>query len=58
MRRIQVGDVLGMRELVTIRSERVQIPHPTDLIHLQFRRFAGCPICNLHLRSIARRHHV
>jgi hypothetical protein len=26
MRRIQVGDVLGMRELVTIRSERVQIP--------------------------------
>lgn len=56
MRRIQVGDVLGMRELVTIRSERVQLPHPTDLVHLQFRRFAGCPICNLHLRSIAQRH--
>ena len=26
------------------------------LIHLQFRRFAGCPICSLHLRSFARRH--
>jgi peroxiredoxin len=25
------------------------------LTHLQFRRFAGCPICNLHLRSVARR---
>jgi hypothetical protein len=36
MRRIQVGDVSGMRELVTIRSDRVQIPHPTDRVHLQF----------------------
>jgi peroxiredoxin len=23
---------------------------------LQFRRFAGCPVCDLHLHSIARRH--
>ncbi len=23
--------------------------------HLQFRRFAGCPICNLHLRSVVQR---
>lgn len=23
--------------------------------HLQFRRFAGCPICNLHLRSLIQR---
>jgi peroxiredoxin len=25
-------------------------------VHLQFRRYAGCPACNVHLRSIARRH--
>jgi hypothetical protein len=25
-------------------------------VHLQFRRFAGCPICNLHLRSVIARH--
>ncbi|MEU3273517.1 peroxiredoxin-like family protein [Saccharomonospora sp. NPDC006951] len=25
-------------------------------MHLQFRRFAGCPICNIHLRSIHRRY--
>lgn len=25
------------------------------VLHLQFRRFAGCPICSLHLRSFARR---
>ena len=57
MKRIQVGDMLGKRELVAIGSERVPIPHPTDLVHLQFRRFAGCPVCNLHLRSITQRHH-
>ncbi|MFD7260587.1 peroxiredoxin-like family protein [Streptomyces sp. NPDC059874] len=26
------------------------------LVHLQFRRFAGCPVCHLHLRSVVRRH--
>ncbi len=29
---------------------------PDGLTHLQFRRFAGCPICNLHLRGFAVRH--
>jgi len=27
------------------------------MLHLQFRRFAGCPICNLHLQSFILRHH-
>ncbi|MBN7330401.1 AhpC/TSA family protein [Mycobacteroides abscessus subsp. abscessus] len=27
----------------------------SGLTHLQFRRFAGCPVCNLHLRSISGR---
>jgi hypothetical protein len=58
MRRIQVGDVLGMRELVTLRSERVQIPHPTDLVHLQFAiRSRDAPSVTCTARSIARRHH-
>lgn len=26
------------------------------LVHLQFRRFAGCPFCNLHLSSVVQRH--
>nr|WP_157032363.1 peroxiredoxin-like family protein [Kitasatospora cheerisanensis] len=29
---------------------------PGGLTHLQFRRFAGCPVCNLHLRGFAVRH--
>ncbi|MGP4014397.1 peroxiredoxin-like family protein [Saccharopolyspora sp. 5N708] len=44
------------RELVTVTGEHVRVPDPERLVHLQFRRFAGCPICNLHLRSIVQRH--
>jgi peroxiredoxin len=44
------------RELLSVTGERVQVPDPERLVHLQFRRFAGCPICSLHLRSMATRH--
>lgn len=54
--RVEVGAVLAPRELVTMHGERVRIPDLHQLIHLQFRRFAGCPVCNLHLHSIVRRH--
>lgn len=43
------------RTLQTL-SGRTPVPHPSRLVHLQLRRFAGCPICSLHLRSFARRH--
>lgn len=48
--------VLAPRELTTVSGEPVPIPDPDQLVHLQFRRFAGCPICNVHLQSFARRH--
>lgn len=32
------------------------MPDPERLVHLQFRRYSGCPICHLHLRSFANRH--
>ncbi|MEV0709778.1 peroxiredoxin-like family protein [Nocardia aurea] len=44
------------RTLTAISGAPVPVPDPDCLIHLQFRRFAGCPVCNLHLRSIAARH--
>ena len=43
------------RTLDTVAGARVPVPHPDHLVHLQFRRFAGCPVCNLHLRSIVNR---
>jgi hypothetical protein len=41
------------REFVGVTGEKIQVPDPQRLVHLQFRRFAGCPICNLHLASSA-----
>lgn len=55
--RLRVGAVLSPRTLVSITGERIGVPDARGLVHLQFRRFAGCPVCNLHLRSFARRHH-
>lgn len=55
-RRLKVGTVVEPRELLDIHGGPIQIPDPDRMVHLQFRRFAGCPICKLHLRSIAARH--
>ncbi len=49
-------DVVTPRHLTSVTGTRIDLPDPDRLIHLQFRRFAGCPVCNLHLRSIVRRH--
>ena len=53
---VEPGSVVKERGLTAVSGERVAVPDPDRLVHLQFRRFAGCPVCNLHLRSIVRRH--
>jgi hypothetical protein len=55
-RQIGTGDVLAARELRTVAGAPVRLPDPDRLTHLQFRRHAACPVCNLHLRSIVHRH--
>lgn len=50
--RWKAGDVVSARELVSYDDTRVAIPPVTGWIHLQFRRFAGCPICSLHLARL------
>lgn len=54
--RLGVGDAVVPREWTTIRGGSVRLPGPKSLTHLQFRRFSGCPICNVHLRSVAQRY--
>jgi peroxiredoxin len=49
------GDLVVDHELVTIQGEPVHVPDPERAVHVQFRRYGGCPICNLHLRSVAKR---
>ena len=53
---IKTGEILERRKLESIRGESIGIPDTSKYIHLQFRRFAGCPMCNLHLRSFMQRH--
>jgi peroxiredoxin len=56
MGKLRRGSILPHRELQTITGAHVSVADDSRLVHLQFRRFAGCPVCNLHLRSIVRRH--
>jgi peroxiredoxin len=54
--KLSAGDQAPTLALTTLRGDRVQIPDPgVRLVHLQFRRFAGCPVCNLHLHRFGER---
>lgn len=53
--KLKPGQVIAARQLSAL-DEAVALPDPNRLVHLQFRRFAGCPVCDLHLHSIAQRH--
>jgi peroxiredoxin len=50
------GSVIRDRELTPVSGPPIRLVEPGRLVHLQLRRFAGCPVCNLHLRSIVRCH--
>lgn len=51
--RKQVGEVIAPVTLQTLNHGPLELPG-AGLVHLQFRRFAGCPVCNLHLQSFVR----
>jgi peroxiredoxin len=53
---LNTGDKISARTLTTIEGGGVALPAADGLVHLQFRRFAGCPICSLHMHEVARRH--
>jgi peroxiredoxin len=49
------GDKVRTQTLTTIGGIDIALPAADRLVHLQFRRFAGCPICNLHMHQVASR---
>nr|WP_232022074.1 peroxiredoxin-like family protein [Mycobacterium basiliense] len=53
---MSTGETIGVGELDTVTGQSVSVPAPAGRTHLQFRRFAGCPICSLHLHRFADRH--
>lgn len=55
MTRKTIGQTIAPLNLANIEDTPVDIPASGLLTHLQFRRFAGCPICNLHLQSFFKR---
>lgn len=57
IRTIDKGSVLGKRRLEAATAEEARIPDAKHLVHVQFRRFAGCPFCGAHLQSFMRRHY-
>lgn len=50
------GDIIDPQVITSIQGEKIPIPLPSKFVHLQFRRFSGCPMCNLHIQSFIRRH--
>jgi hypothetical protein len=57
-RQLSVGDAFPVQilgRLETLSGEVARVPDPGFLVHVQMRRFAGCPVCNLHLRSVITR---
>lgn len=55
--KLKIGDVVPGMAVTTIQGAAVSIPDPAArYVHLQFRRFAGCPVCNFHLLQLSRRH--
>jgi peroxiredoxin len=53
--KITPGDAFPSLELFGLDGTAVTVPDAAETVHLQLRRFAGCPVCNLHLRSFVRR---
>lgn len=53
--KIAVGAIIAEHRLQALSGAAVSIPNPQQLVHLQFRRFAGCPVCDLHLRAFMAR---
>jgi hypothetical protein len=53
---ITAGSLIRARDLTDLDGHPVHLPDSHAIVHLQFRRFAGCPWCNLHLHSVAARY--
>jgi peroxiredoxin len=49
------GDVLPRTVMESVTGEAINLPAAERLVHLQFRRFVDCPICNTHIAEFRKR---
>lgn len=55
MSQLSPGDIIRPLTLQSIHGEQIDVPSDKP-VHLQFRRYAGCPYCHMHLASLKQRH--
>jgi peroxiredoxin len=53
--RLTRGQPVPVCHIRALSDELIDLADGRLLTHVQFRRFAGCPVCNVHLRSFIRR---
>ena len=53
--KFKAGDIIPFTTLESVSSEPIKLPDSNRLVHLQFRRFVDCPICNTHISELRRR---
>ena len=54
--RLRAGDLAPSIRATSVRGAEIAIPdRRSGLTHVQFLRFAGCPVCNLHLQEFIKR---
>src|SRR6266481_1916184 len=51
------GEIVPATTLESVTGGPIKLPDPNRLVHLQFRRFVDCPICNTHIAKLRRRAH-
>ena len=49
------GDMLRTTVMEAVTGEAINLPDPARVVHLQFRRFVDCPICNTHIAEFRKR---
>jgi peroxiredoxin len=49
------GDMLPTTAMESVTGETINLPDAKRLVHLQFRRFVDCPICNTHIGQFRKR---
>jgi peroxiredoxin len=55
--KLKPGDIVPATTLESVNGEPIEVPDSNRLIHLQFRRFVDCPICNTHIAALRKRAH-
>ncbi|MGZ5872344.1 MAG: peroxiredoxin-like family protein [Bradyrhizobium sp.] len=49
------GSTLPTTVMEAVTGEAINLPDAKRLVHLQFRRFVDCPICNTHIAEFRKR---